>query len=121
MIPKPRKINRLYNKIPNLHEITFEGCLGTVDPFIVSYVPKYIERAKQLQSVDLDFRFLQLGPSDLQDIANATDQLTKRLGVAGNENVTEKLRRKKRSRIESVVWWWEAEKGKFLKPVINGH
>lgn len=120
MIPKPRKINRLYSKIPNLHEITFEGRLDTVKPFIMAFVSKYIERAKQLQSVDLDFRFLELGPADLRDIADATGELTKLLGVVGNENVTEKLRRKKRSRIESAVWWWEAEKGKFLKPVANG-
>jgi hypothetical protein len=57
-------------------------------------------------------------------VGRAVQPVDKMLGAEGKENVTEHLRRKQRSGVESSVWQWEAEKGKTLKeikrPTNNG-
>jgi hypothetical protein len=53
--PKTRKINKLYHRLPNVREITLEGCLGDVTPAVFRMFYDYIRNAKQLQSLDIDF------------------------------------------------------------------
>jgi hypothetical protein len=113
IIPKPRKISKLYYKVPIVREITIEGSLGTVHPGIMLICTEYIRNAKQLRSLDIDFRFLELRSEENQGIPLAATDINDKLGVAGVRNVTEEMRRKKRGSIESAIWWWEAQDGKF--------
>lgn len=107
--------------MPNLREVILEGRLGTVtDPAIMMMSTEYIRNAKNLRSFDVDFRFLRLTSPEKQRLMSYARDVHLQLGVQGVQNATEELRRKKRAQIESAVWWWDAEEGKCLKPIVRG-
>jgi len=121
MAPKPRKITRLYAKVPNVREISIEGAYGKVDKHIIVRFPDYLINARNLRSVDVDFRFFDLSPTQrnvyvrplpqlISEIQQAAQRHNEKFGVVGNQHETEETRRKNRSRIVSAVWHWEVEK-----------
>ncbi|KAH8596095.1 hypothetical protein B0O99DRAFT_593934 [Bisporella sp. PMI_857] len=124
IVPKPKKIVKLYGKATNIEEIDIFGALGsiklnTVHPAVVRTFKDYIVNTNKLRSLDVDFRFIDPGASLLADMRTAVSKVDALLGVAGVENKTEHMRRLRRNKINSVIWSWDAPKGEIFKQITR--